>query len=98
MKTVWKYELKVINEQTFNLPVGAQLLTVQVQYDTPCLWVLLDPDASREPVKIYTAGTGAGTGFLIEHYWIEQNNLLYVGTYQMRDGRLVFHVFVEVLS
>ncbi len=85
MKTIWKFPLKVTDEQTLQIPNGAQLLTVQTQGEIPCLWALVDPNAERKPCVVQTYGTG--------HPIREVG--AYLSTYQMSGGALVFHVFVK---
>lgn len=41
MKTIWKFELKVGDKQTVEMPEGAEILTAQFQGDTLCLWALV---------------------------------------------------------
>ena len=82
---IWKYALEVEDEQSILMPCGARLLCVQVQNEQPCLWALVDPGSQREFREIYTVGTGCSMpAGLVPPY---------VGTYQLRGGSLVFHVF-----
>lgn len=84
---IWKYPLQVTDEQLLELPEGAELLCVQVQNGIPCLWARVNPSV---PVKrkylIRTLGTGR------EHQKYPHER--YLSTYQLLDGRLVYHVFV----
>jgi hypothetical protein len=90
MLTVYKYPIAGADEFTLSLPVGAQLLSVQMQNGQPCLWALVDPDTRPVNRKFRLAGTG---------HPIEQSNveLKYVSTFQANGGALVFHVF-EILD
>lgn len=91
MKTIWKYELLTTDEQTMRIPKGAFVLCVQMQYDKPCLWALVDLDAERENRTFTTVGTGH------QHdakFWL---GLQYIGTYQLYDGKIVAHVFEKTL-
>ncbi len=69
------------------MPIGAKILTVQTQNDIPCLWALVDPQAETEGRNIEIFGTGhpvlSDLGTARE----------YIGTFQMHNGTLVFHVF-----
>lgn len=85
MKTIWKYPLEVTDEQTIMVPKGGRLLTVQVQNGVPCLWALVDPVALKEPRTLYTYGTGHPVGVATAH----------LGSYQLDNGLLVFHVFSD---
>lgn len=96
MKTIWKKQLQVTNIQTIVLPVGSQILTMQVQHGVPYLWALVSPPetpvggkepipAKNEEITIYTYDTG---------HPCPQDKADYIGTYQVMFGDLVFHVFV----
>jgi len=82
-RTIWKFPLQVTDKQQVEMPQGAEILCVQVQHGTPCLWALVD--AEQGPVKrvIYVYGTG--------HPFTNQGT--YVGTFQVHGGALIFHVF-----
>lgn len=84
MKTIWKYE---ISPDTTELPLreGAEILTVGVQGNNVCAWVLLDPEAREQTYRIATYGTG----FPIPGHYSGR----YVGTLFLADAQLVFHVF-----
>jgi len=85
MKTIWKYALLVADRQELQMPTGANFLAVQVQREEICLWALVDTDNPLVGRRIHTYGTGQGLGELGT----------YIGTYQLRGGGLVFHVFEE---
>lgn len=89
MKTIYKYPIMITNGQTLPIPVGANMLTVQVQNGNPFIWAMVDTDAPVEDVSIRVYGTG--------HLISESSNLEYIGTFQsMYGGNLVFHVFKEI--
>lgn len=83
---IWKFPLATTDRQIVNLPVGAKVLAVQTQFDEPQLWALVDVDAGEKTSgrAFLTYGTGH------QHEGIDGD---YVGTYQLRGGCLVFHVF-----
>ena len=85
--TIWKYALEVVDEQMIDMPMGAQVLSVQVQHGVPCLWVRCNPDAQTAPVRVVTVGTGhpAEIGYSMQ----------FIGTYQLLGGNFVGHVFVQ---
>ena len=85
-QAIWKFPLATTDRQVVNLPVGAKVLTVQAQFDKPCLWALVDVDAGAKTSG--RAFLAYGTGH--EHEGVDGD---YVGTYQLHGGRLVFHVF-----
>lgn len=86
-KQVFKYALSVANSQRVNLPVGAEVLTAQMQGEVLCLWALVDSNfahlTSERVIRIY------GTGRPIH------DEGRYIATFQMNGGDLIFHVFEE---
>lgn len=85
MKKIYKYPLKIIDRQNIMMPEGAQILTVQMQGGTPCLWALVDPEVSSIPETFFLRGTG--------HSSEGEGEARYISTFQMNEGALVFHVF-----
>jgi hypothetical protein len=81
---IWKFPLLVTDLQSVALPAGAKLLSVQAQGDMPQLWALVDEMAAIEHRTFATYGTGDP---------IPSDPGAYVGTYQIRGGTLVLHVF-----
>ena len=86
-KVIWKYELVATDYQQLTMPKGACVLTMQIQNNTPCLWVLVDPQAEEEPRIFETFGTGHPICCAAD---MQRN---YIGTYQIHGGAHVFHVF-----
>jgi hypothetical protein len=85
-KTIWKYELKIDDLQNVIMPIGAEILSVQMQNKTPCLWALVNPDEKDTDTRyIETFGTGHPVAYDME------STREFIGTYQTRG--LVFHVF-----
>jgi len=87
MKTIYKYKLEVIGQQSIVMPLGAETLSIQAQHGEPCLWALVDPDnaPTERSFLIY------GTGHIVDH-----ENLLYIDTFQMIGGDLIWHVFEQL--
>lgn len=91
MKAIWKYQLKVTEEQEISLPIGAQILTVQELVGIPCIWVLVDPLETMKEIKTIRI---VGTGHPADDVTREQ----YLGTVQIcsiSGHHLVWHVFVK---
>ena len=84
-KTIWKFPFEVTDEIKIRMPKGAEILTVEAQGSSPCIWALVDPDASMEVVtfRVY------GTGHPVETMNIEEH----VGTFQLEGGAFVGHLF-----
>ena len=98
MKTIHKYLLPahgtVLN---INLPKGSEVLTVDEQHNCGYMWTLVDTDQPIELRIFMVVGTGHD---LVEyknqfniHTDIRQLKKNYIGTFQLSDGRLVYHVF-----
>lgn len=85
MKTIYKYKLIGASSQTIEMPVGAEVLTIQVQNEIPCIWVIVDPYYSLEKRVFEIFGTG--------HEIPYSANRKYIGTYQLNNRCLVFHCF-----
>jgi hypothetical protein len=90
MKEIWKYDLISEDYNAVLLPKGAKPLSVQVQgNDRVRMWCLIDPNEEEHEERIFRI---AGTG-----YGIKDENLIYIGAFQLYDGRFVGHVF-EVIK
>ena len=86
MKRVYKYAIPVGDFRDVALPEGAEILTVQVQHDEPQLWAVVDPEAPLVTRRFRLLGTGHSTDNDVGRH-------NYIGTYQLHDGGLVFHLF-----
>ena len=84
-KTIWKYPILVQDYFEIAMPIGAQILTVQMQNGVPCIWVVVKSgiDVASENRRFTVHGTGHPVG----------ENEKYIGTFQMANGALVFHTF-----
>lgn len=69
---VWKYLLKVEDVQSVDIPIGGQILDLQLQENNPCLWVLVVEDNPLESRIFRTYNTGQSIGC----------SGTYIGTYQ----------------
>ncbi len=86
-ESVWKFELDKLGTKAVEMPVGAEILTMQTQNGTPCIWALVNPDAERETRHFEVYGTGHPM------FYDARATRKYVGTYQLSEGDLVLHVF-----
>lgn len=84
-RSIWKFPILVADEFIIDMPSGARLLDVQVQGEDPMLWAVVDPKAPVVPREFYLRGTGHDAAGL--------DAKPYVGTFRLRGGRLVFHLF-----
>lgn len=83
MKTTWKFPLLIQDEQEIQMPIDAEILCVQTQGGSPCLWALVDDEVRTAARHIHIRGTGHSCRGVGE----------YISTFQMYDGALVYHVF-----
>jgi len=90
-QTIWKYPLEFQDVQTIRMPIGAEILTVQIQDGKPCLWAVVDVDDKvlTEPRFIIMYGTG---------HSMEVSSLdrKYIATFQIWE--LVYHVFEYIVK
>ena len=86
MLKVFKYHIRIDDYLEIDLPEQAKILTVDTQRGTPYMWVLCNPELPIITRKFKIAGTGHP----IEE---EPDNLNHIGTFQLYNGDLIFHVF-----
>jgi len=82
---VYKYEILPGEHIDIDLPQGAEILTVQIQGDQPCIWAMIDTRAPIQRRRFRLAGTG--------HPISDPDALTYIGTFQLYEGALVYHLF-----
>jgi hypothetical protein len=88
---IWKYDIPISDECIIHLmPFDAKILSFQLQNGEPQLWVLVD---STKPMKSRVF-RGYGTGHEIEN----AENLVYIGTVIMLNGKFVYHLFEEIIE
>jgi hypothetical protein len=85
VNTIHKYEVRIDDEFAIDMPKGARLLSVQTQGGIPFLWALVDTDAKQTLRTFALRGTGHPAGGL--------DFEPFVGTFQLNNGALVFHLF-----
>lgn len=86
LRTIWKYGIEIRDAFDFEMPDGAEILSVQEQDGSLFFWALVDPDPERATVlrRFRMVGTG---------HLIGNERVSFLGTVQMRGGTLVLHVF-----
>ncbi len=40
-KKIFKYPMKTIDFQVIQIPQNAEILTIQAQHETPCIWAIV---------------------------------------------------------
>ena len=88
-KVIWKFPIETKGRQEILMPKGAEILCIQIQQDKPTIWALVEflPPEKRI-FEVFGTGHNIKSGGDIKRD--------YVGTYQVGDGHLVFHVFERI--
>jgi hypothetical protein len=81
---IWKFQFAIDDEVKLSMPEGADILHIEAQGEMPCIWALVDEKRPREERCFRIIGTGQPVG---------DRPGIYVGTFQMSGGALVWHVF-----
>jgi hypothetical protein len=85
MKTIYKFFIPIEDHFSIELPKDSKILTVQVQKENAFIWVLLDIEQEiKQKINFRLVGTG---------HPINDNIKYYIGSFQMCEGNLVFHLF-----
>ena len=94
MQTVYKYPFDIKDEVKIKVKAlkdatsfKDQLLHIDVQNETPCLWCLVDKDAHEWEITLRIVGTG--------HPCDDVSKSDFLGSFILYDGSLVFHVFCK---
>lgn len=80
---VFKYPIDLREWNYIDMPIGAKILSLQVQADVPCIWALVEPDMEHQTRKFLVVGTG---------HEVDPGSSKFIGTVQMANG-LVWHIF-----
>ena len=87
-KKIYKYKLQITENQEIEVPIGYQILSLDVQDNMPYIWILIDP-LQEEKMKLkfsfYTTGQD-----------IDCSNMKYIdyiGTVHLCNSSLVYHCF-----
>lgn len=88
MTAIYKYELRVQDVQTIGLPIDAEVLDIQNQNGTICLWAKIpDTETTLVAKTIYCFGTGHAMPS-------NHNQMKYISTVQMSGGMLIFNFYI----
>lgn len=100
MRTVYKYPLAPVVEQTIYVPllktgpdtamkIKHQILKMDVQDNIPCLWIMVDSEERERAIKVTLCGTGRQCCEPIEDY---------IDSFQVQQNsgaNFVFHAFIR---
>jgi len=83
-RTIWKYTLDIVDEQSIKMPQYSTLLSVAMRGNDLCLWAVVEPEREGDMgvARILIFGTGNSVYF---------GKLPFLGTVQERS--FVWHVF-----
>lgn len=97
MHTVYKYPIQVTDEQGIEMPLGSQILSIHSQTlpfgpkdEALCLWALVNIDENRKETRMLRI---VGTG----HPFEDVDKYKFICTTQQDSGRLVWHIFEQVV-
>lgn len=86
MLTIYKYMIAPVKEQRVPLPKGARILSFDQVSNMTYIWALVDPDAESEIRTFHLYATGCEIS-------AKPENLVFIGTAIVDDGRYVVHLF-----
>lgn len=82
---IWKWTLSIKDLQVIEMPMGAKILSVQVQGELPQVWAVVDEHQTlKQARRIAIFGTGNP---------LPGDPGEYISTFQMHGGERVFHAF-----
>jgi hypothetical protein len=84
---IWKWQLDLTDTQGLSMPVGAEILSVQVQDRDIQLWALVDETQPNEWRFFAIHGTGQA---------MPEKPGKFLGTVQLNSNLVVLHVFEVV--
>lgn len=80
---VFKYSLPILGETEVMMPIGARVLSIDLQRGVPQIWALVNDGNDLEKRCFLIAATGEKITYVAP---------LFIGTIQMDNG-FVFHCF-----
>jgi hypothetical protein len=88
MRVIYKYAIPAADSFQIDLPQSAKILTVQVQCDGVKIWAVVNPEEPKRTRHFQLVPTGVP--------FFDGATTVYVGTFQLQDGALVFHLFEDI--
>ncbi len=89
MRKIFKYEISP-GKTTVLTHANAKFLSVQVQRNIPCVWIEVDTNEDLVHYTYHIIPTGSE--------FTNDNKLNYLGTFQLDNGNLVFHVYIKEIE
>lgn len=93
IKVIHKYVLADMREQAVDMPIGAEILTMQLQCGIPHIWALVNRDEKKfEKRLINIVMTGE------DILYPNPMNRKYLGTFMKYNDKIVAHVFETIIK
>jgi hypothetical protein len=92
MKRIHKYPFTIEDDVIVHLPLNAQIISIQLQGDIPCVWAVVNPLEEYIETKQFKV---FGTGHPMPDTILRTHE--FRSTLQLSNG-LVFHVFEKKFS
>lgn len=87
MSAIWKYTLTLAGIQSIDMPKGARIVHVESQFEQPCVWAIVDPNAEKEAREFGILTTGLS---------FNEAECSYLGSFLLRNGAFVGHLVEPV--
>jgi len=87
MKTIWKFKFEINDNFELSMPKNAEILTIQIQNNIPCIWAIIDSDQLSEIRYFELYGTG---------HLLKESKKKYIGSFRMYNDSLIFHLFENI--
>lgn len=88
---IFKYALKIVQEQEVKVPICSRVLCAKVQFGNPVIYVIA-PDVQVTQKFMNITIFMFGTGDEIPDKFERDHS--YIGTFKLNEGKLMLHVFV----
>lgn len=84
MQAIYKFDLPFTEHIQLQMPEGAIIFNVATQYEAPRIWAICDTEAALVVRRLEMRATGQP---------FDGSEAMYLGTFQMLGGDLVYHLF-----
>jgi hypothetical protein len=84
VKCIYKYKIIEFGNFSLFMPAGAEILCVQMQGTNPCIWAIVEPEATLVQRSFCVRGTGNN---------FDGTEVRYIGTFQAEEGIFIWHLF-----
>jgi hypothetical protein len=92
-KVIWKVLVPQKTSSLLKLPKGAEIQSVQKQYETICLWALVDPKEEKieeRLIQVFSKGESVPEN--------QQARRIHIGTVALKNETIILNVFETILN